>query len=276
MSTLRKYQIILLACVVCMIIFLIAFNHQRTNNQVPQQLKEADYEQAINRALVYIERNPNEISALQWFFVDYLQRKFDLDPKFRAAARNLKPPSDKNENLQFQIHQRIINPQALVKELELSKNDSMDNMVRMATHCDHIDLPANYDALLQNNINAGGYEMTHAAYSLTRIKELNCPKPSRYDEMLAQLTSQLAELASNPKTPNDLRYEATAFLYDMGRGDQVRVEWINRIVSEQQPDGSWENSEDEQANHDHTTILALWSLLESSRDDVASKPILRK
>ena len=57
-----------------------------------------------------------------------------------------------------------------------------------------------------------------------------------------RLAHGMQALADNPATMANLRYEAMAFLLDMGRPRLVQQAWINNMLDQQMSNGGWGQS----------------------------------
>lgn len=248
------------------------------SNRVPEATVTTEqYEASIQKGLDYLNNNAGKVSGLQWLLLDYLQRKFDLDPVFGAGNRTIQPPATEPEATDFNIHRRIAYPDQLINRLPNSGLTPMRQMMAMATHCDHIPLPKDFKALLEQNIAAGGYDLTHVAYGLERLKENSCAFSLKEDQQLReQVALRMARLVTSPDITLDLRYEAIAFLMHIGRRDLVQRQWLDQIVSEQQATGSWQATAGADEPSDHATLVALWALLEYTRPNAPDEPVLRR
>ncbi|MES2970905.1 MAG: hypothetical protein V4702_01115 [Patescibacteria group bacterium] len=271
----KKYIYVLIAG---LILLIAGISFSAAKNDTPAQTLEAgSYEAAVSRGLEYLRNNESKVSPLQWLMLDYLQRKFELDTYFSAATKTIKPPETEPDASDFRIHSRIAYPDKLVDSLPLDGASPMRQMMMAATHCDRIPLPQHFDELLRKNIEAGGYDLTHVAYSLERMQENGCPLPDKQDKQIReQVAGRIAALVTAPNTSPDLRYEAITFLMHMRRRDLVKPEWIDQIVAEQQSDGGWKVTKNAQASNDHATFLAVWGILEYSHSDARSEPVLRR
>lgn len=251
--------------------------HENNVVNIPDETARKRYEVSVNRGLDYLDRTSDNVSGLSWLMLDYLQRKFDLDSKFSTKKHIIKTPTEEQDALEFQIHRRIAYPSELVDKLPLDGASQMRQMMMIATHCDHIPLPPDFERLVKQNIESGEYDLTHVAYSLERMKENGCSFPKDKDQQLRQQAAYgMKKLAANSDTRSDLRYEAIAFLLHMGRRDLIQKSWLDTLLSEQQADGGWKLSSSENKSHDHATVLAIWGLLEYSRPDVPAEPVLRR
>ncbi|HEX2679229.1 MAG TPA: hypothetical protein VHM19_21410 [Polyangiales bacterium] len=236
------------------------------------------YEAAIARGLSYLDASRAHVSSLQWLFVDYLQRKFGLDPRFAAVNTLRAPPTTGTEALHFRVHERIAFPDQLVDRLPLAEADPMSRVVMAAAHCDHIPVFAEFAAELEQMIARSDYDLTHAALALQLTAENGCAvlPAARVVAVRAELAQGMAKLAADPKTSWDLRYEALALLFYTGHAETVRSEWLDRIVSEQQADGGWLGDRAAPLSNDHSSVLAIWALLEAARPQAPRLPLLRR
>lgn len=240
------------------------------------------YAENINRAQAYFNKSFSQTSPVTRLLLDYLQRKYGLSPKLSAAITPIQPPiaGQQVDNAQFQVFNRISYPGDLVNVLPPAQDDPMTQMMMSALYCDRIPLSKDFRQLVQTNIDAGGYNLTHVEFSLQRLKENNCHPFSLPDQQAISkdIAVRMVSLIEDPKTIPDLRYEAVAFLLDMDQGYLVKTEWITQIVSEQRPDGSWKvrssQKDSDTTGVDHATMLALWALLQLSRPSVPTEPML--
>jgi hypothetical protein len=232
-------------------------------------------EQAITKGLSYLRHTSDTVSPFQWLLLDYLQRKFELDPFFSASGKTIEPPTGRFDVVEFNIQTRIAYPDKLINSLPIEGASPMRQMVMAATHCDYIPLSPNFDKLLQKNIESGGYDLTHVAYSLERMKENGCALPAEQN-IRSLVAKRIAALITDKQTSRDLRYESVALLMHMHRRDLVKPQWIDQIVTEQQPSGGWKVNLSDEGSNDHATVLALWALLEYMNPDAPNEPVLRR
>lgn len=235
------------------------------------------YQVAIENGIGYLNRTADSISPLQWLILDYLQRKFSLDPKLSATHRSIQPPSNEVEAADFRIFYRIIDPDALIETLPLSSASPMRQMMMSAAHCDHIPLPPDFESLLRRNLESGGYDLTHIGISLEFMKENGCTLPAEQDkQMREEVAVAMVNLVDDPGVSEDLKYEAIAFIIHLGRRDLVQARWFDSIVAAQNSDGGWSVLKQDSASNDHATVLALWSLLGFVNPEAPELPLLRR
>ena len=95
--------------------------------------------------------------------------------------------------------------------------------------------------------------------------------PPEGEALRQKVTDGIVRILEDPATNIDLRSEAVALLQLSGHKNLVKQEWIMEIVKAQQPEGSWPNLDNREA--DHTTILALWALLGYTQN--TNQPLIR-
>lgn len=274
MSKLRAYKnkttaILLVALMVLVLGALLVgskFRNQPNNPAI-----------AINKGLDYLKHNSESVSGVQWLALDYLQRKFKLNPWFNAVNRNISPPYAEPLKTDFQLHKRIAYPDSKVDSLPYKDALPVRQMMMAATHCDYIPLPADFEQLVRSNLASGGYSLSHVGYILERMKENGCQLPADVDRQIREEAAKgTVVLIENMDTTPDLRYESIAFLMHMGRRDLIQQEWIDAVVSEQRRDGGWEERRGDNRSNDHATVMALWALLEYTYPNAPDEPVLRR
>lgn len=235
------------------------------------------YETAITRGLDYLDANASDTSPLQVLIIDYLQRAYNLDPKFSALNRNIQPPVNEPDATDFRIFQRIITPDVTLPDsLPLDGASPLRQMMMMAAHCDKIALPSGFYELLKRNIEIGEYTLTHVAFALELMRNNGCNLPDKQNEEIRNLTANgLLKLYARSDISEDLRYESVSFLLLMQRRDLVQTRWINQLARAQRPDGGWAILATDKQSSDHATVVALWALLQYARPAVPGTPIIR-
>lgn len=237
----------------------------------------SEREQSILKAENYLLDYITQTMPPQRLILDYLQRKYDLNPAIGVSG----PPIDLYENpasYPEEIHflARIVYPDKLVKQQPKGVISDPSIMSIYAANCDHLALPGNYWQIVQKNVSEGGYAMAHATIALAFMRDNGCSIPQEAAEIRATARDGLVELAGDPATVSDLRYETVAFLQLDGRYDLVEPDWIDRIISEQNADGSWGLSLADKKPNDHATVLALWALLEYNYPNKPHEPLIRR
>ncbi len=254
-------------------------HNKRINAAKQTQIKELSKEElAIKKAQDHLMNSISSVDTSERIFFSYLQRKFNL-PKVLGAEG---PPIDLYEDPRTypaEIHYlaRIAYPDKIVRELpkyELDDGVKVTNIY--SANCDHIPLPGNFWQTVEQNISTGSYYVAHVALALEMMKNNGCPLPVNADDISERVAKELSNIAGDANVIADLRYEAVAFLFMTDRNDLVKPEWIDRIISEQREDGSWSKEVGGDRNDPHSTLLALWSLLEYSRPNTPDEPLIRR
>lgn len=225
---------------------------------------------AITKVQQYLASNIAQIDPQQRFILDYLYRRYSIDPIFSAKITPIISNARSNDaQREFNALQRIAYPDKLVTNL-----GSSPSLLMEAANCDHIALPKNYSQQLQAEADKGAYSLTHAALAVKVAEELGCNVLSA-NQINSQARTGMITLASDINTPADLRYESIAFLGLTGHQSDVKTEWLQQVRLEQQSDGSWQPGSVPGIQTDHTTTLALWALL-SSRNSSSAEPFIRR
>lgn len=241
-----------------------------------QQAKLSPEEKAIQKAEDYLITNFGTIKTPQRLFLDYLQRKFDAPTQFSVKTSPMEFPGVESGSPQeIDLLARIAYPDKIVHKLPAGELDALSYTNIYGANCDHLKLPKEFWKVVDRQIKNGGYHLTHIALMLAMMKDNNCAKPSDIDDIKAAVTGGMKNIADDPNVSADLKYEAIAFLMLIERHDEVKPEWIKRIVSDQNDDGSWSTPESYQ-DIDHTTLLAYWALLEYQHPNQPYVPIIRR
>lgn len=262
--------------------FVIADAHRRHGENTIKQQKEAfnklsAEDKAILNAQKYLVDNLGTVAPEQRLILDYLQRKFDLDPKLNVQNTPLIIKADPN-NYPLEIHfvERIAYPDKLVTAMPRNVLDPMSWVTVYSANCDHTPLPKDFWPKVRQNYSQGGYEMTHIVLALSFMRDNGCTIPNEAEGIEREVIAAMTRLANDPVTNADLRYESIAFIMLAGGYDSVNNGWIQKILSEQRPDGSWSFTLDDGKSNDHATTLALWAILEYKNPNKPYEPFIRR
>lgn len=233
-------------------------------------------ERAITRAEEYLGNKVYTMTTSERLFLSYLQRKFDLNPMLGIGG----PPIDLYENPRTypqEIHflARIAYPDRLVKQPFNGQLEDIGVTNIHSANCDHIPLPSNYWDIMHRHYEQGGYYATHNGLAFAFMRENRCELTVDQQDLFSRTISVMASIGHDASVAHDLRYEAMAFLYLNERPDLVFPDEISNILAEQQEDGGWREDDDDESSNTHTSILALWTLLENGRPDVGDEPMIR-
>lgn len=237
------------------------------------------YSATLTRGQENLVRSITQIAPFERLILDYLQRKYGLSQDLSASHTPIYPPvQGQGENLeQFLVFRRISYPDDLIRTLPTVVNDPIDKMMMAAAYCDRIKLPKDFVPLVRSNLAVGGYNLTHVIFAMKLLNDNGCAVPGiQNSNFRNEIATKVQTLITDPSTAADLRYEAIAFLIDMGRVDLVQPSWISQIVSEQQIDGGWKQSQEAPTTSDHATILAFWALLQYTHPNAPNEPMIRR
>lgn len=264
----------------CSVLIANRIDKTRKEHAAVVQKKKFDEQKpeikAVTRGQEYLVNNLSTIKPEQRLFVDYLQRKFNLDERL-GITKNPILITENPVTYPQEIHflARIAYPDKLVTIPPRNVVDGPTLTNIYSANCDHMQLPKAFWPTMSQNNEAGGYYLTHNALALAFIKDNGCQIPPTEGDLLSKTVDGMVKIMDDPNTTPDLRYEAIAFLGLSGRSDLINSKWIDQLVSQQKENGSWVDGSDAQ-NSDHTTTLALWALLEYSHPGTPYEPLIHR
>ncbi len=233
-------------------------------------------EKAIRKAALYEVHMITSAQAFQRLLFDYLQRSYGLQPELGVSKTPMTiPASGPSYPSELNYLARIAYPDNVIKVAPKDNPESISFTNIYAANCDNLPLPPNFWQIVEEEYQAGKYYLTHDALALFFMKDNGCALPTTADILSAQITTGMVNIVKDPTTIADLRYEAIAFLQLTGHRDLIKSEWIDQIIQEQMPDGSWSAVAGSKKSDDHSTLLALWALLQYSRPEVKYQPLIR-
>lgn len=225
-------------------------------------LFENRIDQAIERGRENLEQKELRVLPMVVPTLDHLVKEYGL--KLEMAALRKKVLLDaRHERRPFL---RSIDPTVVASEAELKRLTGIDRITSAALYCDLYRLPSTFFSDLRKMAVSGGYNLTHATLALFMLKSKNCAADeatfrSEVDFQVKRLSHMLKRIRAD----TDLGIEAIVMLYMTRQAPHLRdtppaVEprWIVQILDAQDADGSWDQN-------DHTTVLAIWALLEARR-----------
>lgn len=208
---------------------------------------------AINKAIANIKAKGNNVMPMMVPVLHILIKKFHIDLNIDAQTSQIIKTSSPNEApfLRF-IDDSIKSPEAQVRALT-----GIDKVTAGALYCDCYGLPENFFSDVNDIAYSRDYGTTHAIFALAIIAQRKCIyDAATYNNLMKTLLPLLPVLIETRQPSADVSIEAVVMLYLSGNAAMVRPEWIQEIIKTQYPDGSWKYK-------DHTTVLALWALLEA-------------
>ena len=238
---------------------------------------------AIDAALAFLLRH-GDFHPESWqvyALLDYLQRRFQLDPRYRIGAAFPEENHPDYDRDMIALVKRLAAPDfvADLERIEAEENWLMEFMAR-AMYCDHFPVDEAFEPTLLAGYEEDlerpepGYIATHIILCFQWLLELGCSVyGDDLDALFDDFADTLVAIVEREEAETDLAFEAMAFLYYIGYGDHVRPEWIDVMRALQRPTGGW-GYRPQDGEHGHPTVLALWVLLENALPDAPRVPWL--
>ena len=261
--------LVIAALLVLVVVGLVWRGTGRGGRPVPQA--------AIDRAAQSLVAPQASLDPILAIILDSVRRRFDLTavpPQAAAvdaaqrAARDGGTVMRTGDNLadMLAIFRRLMDPAATASAESIEAlRMPIDQVTAMALHCQAIPLPADFLMTLDEMVQLGGYAMTHAVIAGQWLVENGCvPASTMAARRPKQIEALLRQIDKEDGQLTDRRVEAMAALFYIGGGDQARPEWIDFVLQRQLADGQWPGYADQpQTPNAHTTLMALWLLLEA-------------
>jgi hypothetical protein len=240
---------------------------------------------AVDRAVQSLVGQRESLDPILAIILDSVRRRFELAavPPQRPfvdaaqqAARNagsVMRTGDKTADM-LAVFRRLMDPSATVTAADIEAlRMPIDQVTATAIHCQTIPLPADFLMTLDEMVELGGYAMTHAVIASQWLVENGCvpattiaAREQRYADALVR------QIEKEDGLLTDRRVEALATLFYIGGGDHVRQEWLDFVLQRQLPDGQWPGYADQpKTPNAHTTLMALWLLLEARSEGRPSR-----
>lgn len=250
--------------------------HRQAAARAEQYNKLSPAEKAIRKGEAYQSQRITASHPFHRILFDYLQRSYELNPKLSVAKSPFDvPQKEDSQSVEIRYLARIAFPDKVMKEKPKQEPEDISLTNIYAANCDNLPLPVKFWPTMQEQYRAGGYYLTHVALAFRFIKDNGCTIPDDAKVLESQTNRGMVAIASNPDTEADLRYEAIAFLLAAGERNEIKQEWIDKIASEQLSKGGWAVKKGNKIADDHATLLAMWALLQYSRQDVEYQPLIR-
>lgn len=215
---------------------------------------------AIDRTVNFF-KNKDKIDAQSYLLLDYLIRKYEIP--FSIDKGKVESAFTENElNSSFKLFYRIIAPPAITVVVPDTFNNPMEQSLISALMCKEKSVDEKFLDFLEQQINNGGYPLTHAVIALIWLRENQCLiNEKRMDGMISKSINSLLELAKKEKFNTDSGIEAMAVLCYSGNYKKIKPFMVSEVLKVQKANGSWAHSPETNVTDEHTTILALWFLL---------------
>lgn len=234
--------------------------------------RAARIDAAITRVSAYFARVGTRIKELDVIMVtSLLSRHFGIRldmPTLEECYQRLPQLRFK----QFQLHDlffadRRVPPGPLASTAEYLQRTygrSIDGLTDWSMYCHAIPLPADFVQVLTRVLDQGGYWVPHAGLQLRNALINRClTRTPEVDKLESEIVRRLREGIDGGSVTDDIRIESIVILYYLGRGDAVRPSDLDWILDHQRPDGGWLPRAEATESHNHTSMLALWGLLEA-------------
>jgi hypothetical protein len=236
-----------------------------------------DLAEAAQRAEIYLQERGTELDPAMVLILDYLDRRFTLAwvrPAV-ARARELKhgcteqpgdPPGTCRALHIPEAFARLIDPSAqLTPEQIAALPNTLDTFTATALYCRENGLPTTFLQDVERRLLNDDYDPPHATLGLQWAIEQGCldPRAAEVAAVRKRVLDSLVEVARD--VPQDRAIESIALLAYAGEWVRVRREWLQTIAGAQRKEGGW-GEPGKALSNDHTTTLALWVLLEATRE----------
>jgi hypothetical protein len=241
--------------------------------------------EAIDRAIQSLTAQQESLDPILAIILDSVRRRFDLaavpsqrayvDAQEQAAreAGTVMRTGDPLANM-LAIFRRLMDPTATASAEEVEAlRMPIDQITAMAIHCQTVPLPADYLMTLDEMVALGGYAMTHAIVAGQWAIENGCiPEATMAERRQRHVDALVRQIEKEEGLLTDRRVEALTTLFYIGGGEHVRQEWLDFVLQRQLPDGQWPGYANQpRTPNAHTTLLALWLLLEARSEGSPSR-----
>lgn len=217
--------------------------------------EDNDTTKAITNALANIKRKGDNVMPMMVPTLDHLIKTYKIDLNIDKQKKSIIAGAKGNEA----VFMRSFDNNLKAPESQIKAMTGIDKITATALYCDCYGLPDDFFSNLNDMAYSAEYGLTHAVLALSIIEQRKCKyDTAAFSTAKITLTPLLEKLIRIKKPTSDIGIEAVVMLYISGNGNRVKNEWIEDIINAQQADGGWESS-------DHTTVLALWALLEANK-----------
>lgn len=226
-------------------------------------------DRAIERAVAYLKANEMRLEPSVLLLADYLRRRYRRDD-LALLVRHLKPPRAEDDELpvQQEAFYRLFDgrwrwPQKRLKQITFA----VDRLSVEAIYCDQWGTPPDFSKRVREHVLAGGYAATHAVLAMQWAVENGCVARKDAERLLENLMPKLVQVVEEDGEFTDKAIEMIGILGYLGRGDVIKPEWLQAVLDGQREDGGWAKQAALPESNGHTTMVALWCLLEAKHGD---------
>ncbi len=259
----KRYIYIVCAVLLCSLLTVL---------MLPQLVEEAKpRQQAIDKAIYYLKQT-DEPYAMLW--LDVMHRRFGIE-EFANALEQYDRLLAESPTPIMRIFRRIADYNNPLQTSDIdSVNDQLDYITVPALYCDRVKPPDNYPTTLNKAISIGRYPLTHVLLACIWMENNKYENPLSNDT-IKSVYHATAELINDDPTVDDIELEAAAFLALSGQINLVDDTFLDKVVKNQNADGSWSEFGDKPGDsYWHTTVLGLLFLLHVENPADSYPPVL--
>lgn len=124
-------------------------------------------------------------------------------------------------------------------------------------------------AEIQKRMNAGNFDLTHAALQLQFLKDNRAYNEAILNHLIDECTAKLLAFINGKEVyayNKDVRIEAIVMLMYLKRYDLITPQMVEFIYSAQKESGGFIADEKSTKANEHTTLLGLWALAEINQN----------
>jgi hypothetical protein len=254
-----------------LVVCTLVYNNHSWSSQTRAQF-DAQLDASLDRAIVWIAANP-ELSlknpSVMYMIADMAKMSGDprLEALLDAYREKLQHPTDIFDLIWIRIPDRN-HPMPLISSARL-RGEAYERIWDayavaagnlQISNADHADMfsPTKY---------VWGVRQ-HQLLALVMYRDFN-GSDHRLDSTINYLSEKIARDAHYDFRVSDSYIQRTTFVLAAGRPDLIRRRWVERILDNQMPDGSWKYCwygwcrgifEFNMTNPGHPTVQAAWAL----------------
>lgn len=260
------------AAVAILVVGVLLYNNYSFRKQSRAQF-DAQLDGSLERATVWIAANP-ELSlknpSVMYMIAD--MAKLSADPRLQQLLNEYPQRLEHSPNVLDQFWLRIVNRRSPVPTIVAPPHIRGPGDERLwdayAVAPDDVRLsPADRDDMFSPTKYFWGARH-HQLLALVMYRDYNGSYPE-LDSTINYLAEKIARDAHYDFRVSDSYIQRTAFVLAAGRPDLIRSRWVERILENQMPDGSWKYCwygwcrgvfEFNLTNPGHPTVQAAWAL----------------
>lgn len=205
----------------------------------------------------------------------YIQRKFSAQKDYPLSwniPKTLPESISGVDPLTLKVVRRLYDPSATMTpgEIQAIPQGNPLKLMASALYCTLGQLPENFQQDARSFMSGGGLSTAAMAYQW--LLENKCAEPWQLDLLYWEMVKGLEGITKDENTQLFSQAQAAAVLFYIGAGDKVAPAFIDKLRKTQHKDGGWPSVVGQQT--DHTTIWAVWVLLEAKFPDVPDVPMV--